>query len=117
MYAAHTSAGVPVAAFHYASTPRGLPPITAYLLIYELVDGEVQVISGSKPDRRTAEGKPPPRSLLPRTLQFAGVVWEVDSSHQPCRAGADLGDAYVTISAPNQAVFERIAASPQRVDR
>jgi len=30
---------------------------------------------------------------------------------------ADLGDAFVTIYAPNQATFERIAASLVRYDR
>ena len=118
VYAAPASAGAPVAVFRRTSTaPNGLSS-DVYYLIYRTPDGEVQVLSGLRPDTPAGQGKKDPmdgnRSPM---IQIAGISWEVATSSREVQGKADLGDAFVTIYAPNQATFERIAASLVRYDR
>ena len=124
VYAAPTSFGTPVAAFRRASTaPAGGPRSDSYYLIYRTAVGEVQVLSGLPPDAPAGDVKPGQgkKDLMvgnrPEIVQVAGVSWEVASSPRGVQGRANLGDAYVTIYAPDQAVFERVAASLVRLER
>lgn len=118
VYAAPASVGASVAAFRRASTaPNGFSS-DVYYLIYRTPDGEVQVLSGLPPAAPTGSGKGDPMDgNRPQTIQIAGVNWEVAASAREVQGRATLGDAYVTIYAPNQAVFERVAASLVRLDQ
>jgi hypothetical protein len=117
VYAAPADTGSPNAAIRTKASAPGQPTTDAFSLIYRTEGGDVQVISRLAPDRRSDGGKPMPPSR-PQTLTVAGVTWEViGSTPQRFNAGADLGDAYVSIQAPNQAAFERVASALQHVDR
>lgn len=50
-----------------------------------------------------------------RAVSIAGVTWALAGSGGGVEARATLNDAYVTIFAPNQATFERVAQGLQRL--
>ncbi len=129
VYAAPSSEGAPTAALWRAFAPPGLGPTETFTLIYCdrrcRRSRKVTIISappesGSAPRQTggtTARTDPLPPT---RPVEVAGVVWQVmGSGPEPGQvsARANLGDAYVTIHAPNQAHFERVAASLRRVNR
>ncbi len=120
VYAAPSSEGKPSAAFRYfsisAQSPTGSAksPTDRVYLIYQEPEGESGVIS-SLPPSQSATGKP----IISHTekRQLAGRVWEVEDHPTTFLASAELNGSYVTVYAPNQAAFERIAGSLQRVKR
>lgn len=113
VYAAPASTGQLVAAFRRFSTAHGHAPSDAFYLIYRAPDGESQVISGSRPDLTAVQV--PVRGALPtgnlEKIELAGKLWDVEATPGQFRGSADLGDAFVTIFAPDRSRFERIAGA------
>ncbi len=120
VYAAPSSEGGPIAAYRYFSTSAQSPTENAksstdrFYLIYQGPEGEFGVIS-SLPPSQSGTGK----SITGHTekRQLAGKVWEVEDHPSLFLASTELNGSYVTVYAPNQTVFERIAGSLQRVNR
>lgn len=123
VYGASAGLGAPTHAFRRFSTTRiahGPPPSDAYYLMYHSADGQVWVRSSS-PDPATRQaprgGKPEP-ARHEESLEVANAAWSVQvTSPTLFQASANLGDAYVTVGAPNRAAFERVAASLRRLNR
>ncbi len=116
VYAAPASAGAPVAAFQRASTMPGGPSSNTYYLIYQTRDGEVSVMSSLPPDLARQEGKGQAPDSQSQSTQVGGASWEVRPTSRGFQGSAHLADAYVTVHAPNQAVFERVVTSLQRLN-
>ncbi|MFN8517589.1 MAG: hypothetical protein U0841_34475, partial [Chloroflexia bacterium] len=127
VYAAPAAAGRPQGAQREVSSPpsaSGMPPRDAFYLIY--CDercrraSRVQVISeppdaASRP--RSTGGKPPPETA---SFQFGGFTWTTydltPESAGSVSASASLGDAYVTVHAPDRATFEQIVLGLRRIN-
>lgn len=117
VYALPARAGAPVAAFRRASAaPDGGPANDVYYLVYQTAGGEIQVVSSLPPDAAVRQGKGPLPTSRPQMVQIASVTWEAEPSGRGFQGSAYLGDAYVTIFAPDRATFERTAASLERLD-
>lgn len=121
VYAAPASVGASTQAFRRFSTVPGgeLPPSDSYYVMYRTADGEVSVRSSS-PDPATRQGTGGKSAPVrrPQTLDVAGVTWEIEPPPPgQFQASANLGDAYVTIFAPNRAIFERVAAGLRRLNQ
>lgn len=115
-----TSEGSPINSFRYRSTSReGLSSDKVYITYRsDRSDfGEVQVLSGLPPNPTFLNLPPGKGSINPpkETVVIAGRVWFVESSPGRVWGSTTLEDAYVTIYAPNRPVFDRAAASLQKV--
>jgi hypothetical protein len=115
VYAAPLSAGLPAASFRRASGGPAVPTSDTYYLIYQTPEGEVQVLSSLPPDPAAKQAKGPLPTNATRPVAIGGTTWEVATSGTGIQARATLDDAYVTIFAPNQATFERIAQGLRRL--
>lgn len=128
VYAAPNSEGAPSWANRTVSPggPSAVPPPqdTTYLIYCDARcrrGSEVQILS-EPPDGalrpRSSGGKPPPPD--PASFTLGEIIWhaEVVPSPQVVRftASTNLGDAYVTIHAPDRATFERVALELRRIN-
>ena len=128
VYAA-SGEGAPNAALRSTSAPPGLGPTETFTLIYcdERCrrSSKVQILSAppeyglAARQRGGTASKPLPIPQI-EPVEIAGVIWQIEGTGP--RAGtvtadAILGDAYVQISAPDRAHFERVAASLRRINR
>lgn len=111
VYAAPPDAGTPTSAFHRTSLAPGVMPSDTYYLIYRTPDGEVQVLSGLPPDAAALQGKPGAPLRHPQRLSIGGIGWEAEAAGSGFQGSAQLGNTYVTIFAPNRAVFEHVAGA------
>ena len=128
VYAAPSAEGNPQGALRSVSSPSpsvAPPPVDAFNLIYcdERCrrSSQVQIISEHRDAAfrlRSIGGKPPPAD--PVTFTLGGITWATEATPSatasPFSASANLGDAYVTVHAPNRATFERVALGLRRIN-
>lgn len=117
VYTLPSGIGGPTSVFRRVSNGPGRPSSDSCYLSFEGATGEVTVRSSSSDPatRQSIGGKPPlPRKV--ETLRITSATWEVDLDVPgKFQASATLGDAYVTIYAPDRATFERAVIALQRL--
>lgn len=117
VYAPPASIGAPEAAYRRTSSYPGQPSSDAYYMTYQGVNGPVRVVSSLAP----VVEAPPAGKQLPgnplKIIQVGGVAWEIPTSSGVFQGRAQLDSAYVTIFAPDQAIFEFMAGGLRRLDR
>jgi hypothetical protein len=112
-----TNEGQPVAAFRRNSAAPSGPRSDAYYLIYRVSEGEVQVISAVAPDPAFQSAPKMVPQQRPVTVQIGGTTWTLTATSQGVQGSADLGGTLVTIVAPTQSVFERVAGNLRPLNR